>query len=106
VTRPGKPGQCLECGSTSTQRARGLCEPCYQRHRYRGTLDNFERPSRTADEVLDEWVLLRGDGHTIRQAAARLGMTHKALDQALVRAKRRGDPRSRRNFGLTMAGAA
>jgi hypothetical protein len=46
------------------------------------------------DELLDEWELLHGEGHTIPQAAPRLGMTVHALCQALLRARRGGDPRA------------
>lgn len=76
--------------------ARGLCNTCYHRNRYHGTLIDFERTTHAADELLDEWTLLRDDGYGYRNAAARLGVTVAALDKALCRAKRRGDPRGSR----------
>lgn len=99
--------KCLDCGrAMRTWRSkpdgrrrsvgRGLCETCHQRHRNHGTLSDFERRTRPADEVLEDWDFLRHQGYSIRDAAERMGMTHAALDKALYRAARRGDPRARR----------
>jgi hypothetical protein len=49
-----------------------------------------------ADDMLDTWDELRREGYTVRQAAERMGVTFAALDKALCRGKRRGDPRARR----------
>ena len=76
--------------------ARGLYNACYKRALRAGTLPDHERWNRPADELLDEWVLLRDDGYRPRDAAARIGVTYTALDKALCRAKRRGDPRGSR----------
>ena len=56
---------------------------------------DVECKSWTRDEVLDEWALLRQQGHHAAKVAYRLGMTADALLQALTRAKRDGDPRAR-----------
>lgn len=69
---------------------RGLCGTCRGRHRVRGSLIDFERPSRSIEEVVEEWTMLRDQGHNRRQAAPRMGMTHHALEQALRRAVKRG----------------
>lgn len=75
---------------------RGLCGRCRKRRLQDGTLGEAERRTYSADELLDEWVLLRDDGHRWRDAAARLGVTEAALHKALHVACRRGDPRGRR----------
>lgn len=73
--------------------ARGLCSRCWSAARTAGDLVDFERNTRTRDEVLDEWVLLRGEGYTRAQAAERIGMTFAAFDRAYWRAVAAGDPR-------------
>jgi hypothetical protein len=75
---------------------RGLCAACWQNPTIRA---NYPRSTFAADELLDEWTLLRSEGHTLRQAAERLGITYAALDKALQRAKHRGDPRAIRQPG-------
>ena len=49
---------------------------------------------RRAEEVLEEYALIREGVDSIRQAAERMGMTHSALDMALSRARKRGDRRA------------
>lgn len=96
---------CLDCGRTTVNRylelpaavtasGRGLCRRCYSRHERRGTLVDFPRTTRSRDELLDDWVLLREQGLDRRAAAARMGMTYSAFDRALVRARSKGDPRA------------
>jgi hypothetical protein len=85
-------------------RGRGLCDPCYHRAQYHGTLIDFERRTVARDELLDDWALLRSEGYTAVQAAPRLGMTPAALLKALDRARRDGDPRARFSYhGMTRA---
>lgn len=70
----------------------GLCNRCYRRARTAGTV---EPTVRRRDEVLDEWAMLRDTGTTdLREAAERMGMTWTALDMALYRARKDGDPRA------------
>jgi hypothetical protein len=73
---------------------RGLCDSCRSRARANGELIDFERFTRSRDELLDEWVLLRAEGYTMRQAAERLGMAYTAFERAYYRARRDGDPRA------------
>lgn len=77
-------------------KARGLCNACFCAEHKAGTLDDWETDLCPAHLVLDDWAILRDQGHTVRDAAPRLGMTAAALDKALERAKRRGDPRGHR----------
>lgn len=73
---------------------RGLCNFCHRRSRRDGTLLDYERPTRTLDEVMTEWEILRSEGYTRRQAADRLGMKWKAFEKAHERARHSGDPRA------------
>jgi hypothetical protein len=57
---------------------------------------DYELSFMRADDMLDTWDELRREGYTVRQAAERMGVTFAALDKALCRGKRRGDPRARR----------
>lgn len=75
---------------------RGLCWTCSSRNRRGGTLCDYERVTRSSEEVLAEWVRLRDDGISTRDAAPRLGMTLAALMRAQDRAVARGDSRGRR----------
>ena len=73
---------------------RGLCNACHKRADYHGRLADHPRSTWSRDEVLSEWELLRGEGHTRVQAAERLGMTPAAFERALQRARAAGDPRA------------
>ena len=79
---------CVECKRTP-RLARGLCVKCYHHHRFAGTLIDFERQLRPADELLAEWDELRRDGYTRRNAAERIGVTIFALSKAIQRANRK-----------------
>lgn len=70
--------------------ARGLCSRCYQTP---AAAHDFPRRTMSRDDLLDDWVVLRGEGYTVLHAADRLGISLDALSQALTRAKRAGDPR-------------
>lgn len=76
----------------AAQGARGLCAACYDWVTRHGCVDDYARVTWPSDELLAEWDLLRRDGHTMRQAAERLGVSYAALDKAIQRAK--GDPRA------------
>jgi hypothetical protein len=73
---------------------RGLCTPCWNRADADGTLIDYSRTTYTRDEVLDEWVELRGQGVTRRELAERLGMTWAAFERMWLRARAVGDPRA------------
>jgi hypothetical protein len=75
-------------------RGRGLCNFCYDAIQRAGALIDFERLTRSCDEVMAEWAILRQQGYTKRQAAERLGMKFKAFEKAYERARRAGDPRA------------
>lgn len=88
---------CLACGRrifpqrnspdpASRHIGRGLCSGCYDAHAYRGLHVDFERRTRSRDDVLSEWQLLRSEGHSKRQVAERLGMNLAAFNRALQRA--------------------
>lgn len=80
-------------------RGRGLCCACHTRVSRAGWLADYERRNRIRDEVMVEWELLRGEGYTKRQAAARLGMTFAAFDRAFHRSRRAGDSRAKPAIG-------
>lgn len=75
--------------------SRGLCEPCERAARADDTLLDYPRRIRSREEVVEEWDFLRSQGvFDVRQAAARMGMTFKALDKALYLARKAGDERA------------
>lgn len=97
--RPGP--ACAKCGHRPRHRdrgtpqiIRGLCPACYWPARSNGTVADWPRSTRSRDDVLDDWVILRAQGYTRRRAAERLGMTLAAFDGAIYRARRDGDPRA------------
>lgn len=87
---------CTDCNEEKLHFGRGLCGRCYDRHQRGGTLIDFPLAGYPAEELLTEWEILRSEGHSVRQAAERLGMKYATFDKALQRAQRRGDPRAAR----------
>lgn len=75
-------------------RGRGLCSHCYQTAWATGDLIDYPRATRSRNDLLDDYVILRAEGHTGQQIAQRLGMTYPAFERALQRARRDGDPRA------------
>lgn len=75
---------------------RGLCVNCADWLRRRGRIEEY--PLTEADVpiavVVEEWAWLanpwRSDAHNIEALAPRLGMTNKALERALERARSKG----------------
>lgn len=97
--RASVPPQCGRCrrffpplGDT-VHFGRGLCGRCWTKLDEDERLDH-EPTTRHRDDVLDDWLVLREEGHTKAQAAERLGMTFEAFDRAFHRARAAGDPRA------------
>jgi hypothetical protein len=61
--------------------------------RQSGELIEHERVTRSRAEVLEDWAILRAQGHTLAQSAARLDMPYGSLRDAVRRARLAGDPR-------------
>ena len=81
---------CVDCGTHRPgARWRRLCGTCYERHRYHGTVDRFQRTTWINDELIAEWEWLASEGYTRAQAAERLGMSKKRLEKAIERHQRR-----------------
>ena len=100
-----RPTRCMGCNRAmapysqtqadgSHHRARGLCSRCHSAFQYTGELIAFERLTRTRDELLEDWELLRAQGLTRRQAAERMRMPYLSFNRALQRARAGGDPRA------------
>lgn len=71
---------------------RGLCHPCWTTAEARGELDEYPRSTWSREDLLEEWEFLQPElpadvSHTrrIKLAANRLGMSHGALEKALLR---------------------
>lgn len=88
-------GPCARCRRLRPLVARHLCDSCYHGEMDRGRPTRWPRATYGRDELMGEWEPLSRD-HTIAQAAARLGMTAAALDRAVCRARKAGDPRALR----------
>lgn len=74
--------------------ANGLCERCYKAGRRAKDPVQTRSPYRRREEMLEEWEFLRSDGVTdLSVAASRMGVTRTALEKALERARKAGDPR-------------
>ncbi|WP_344029272.1 hypothetical protein [Pseudonocardia kongjuensis] len=76
------------------KKARGLCGACYMASWRREDLAEHAVQQRPRDDVLDDWLVLRGEGLSLRQAAARLGMSFEAFERAFYRARGDGDERA------------
>jgi hypothetical protein len=85
--------QPAQCHPGRPVNARGLCDSCYQTHHRAGTLDQFpiQRNQRRRVEFIADYELLRSEGYSRAQIAARLGMTRNAVDRAVQRAVAAGD---------------
>lgn len=83
-----------ERGTARHHVGRGLCQKCYEVFKYSGELIAFETLTRTRDELMEDWQILRSRGCTKRQAAQRIGMSFDSFNRAYSRARAAGDPRA------------
>lgn len=58
---------------------------CYGLHRRQGSLEDFDRLTRSRPEAFEKWLMLRRSGMTRREAARHMGMSVEALDQVRYR---------------------
>jgi transposase-like protein len=72
---------------------RGLCNACVHALTPDQLID-YERTTRSRDEVLADYDPLRRQGYPRRDIAARIGISLDALDRCLHRARHAGDPRA------------
>lgn len=79
--------------------SRGLCKWCWVQAKRAGALAEFPSQLRAWDLLLEDYAMLRDEGHRLRDIAERLGVSYDALDQALLR--HRDDPRARRPITST-----
>lgn len=80
------------CHPDRRHAGRGLCKPCYDRHLWAGTLDRFPavQPQRSRADFVADYTLLRAEGYTLGQIAARLGMKYRTAHAAYTRAAAAG----------------
>lgn len=88
--------QFRHCSRKNSNNGRDLCKQCYAKATRDGTLADYERRTRSRDELLDDYMLLRSEGYSWRHIAERLGMTYPAFERAMLRARADGDPRAAR----------
>ena len=79
-----------KCHPGRPHKARGLCPGCYEHHTNAGTLHQHPRNHRTMAEFVAAYTALRGEGHSARYVAYRLGITFDGLNKAYYRAVRAG----------------
>lgn len=73
---------CACCDQIGPIEARGLIADCYERHRYRGTLDDY--PTRQQLIAAELATLDRGQP-TLRSLAARLGVSTRTIQRHRAR---------------------
>ena len=78
----------------AVHQGRGLCQIDYFRHDRAGTLLDFPRLTMSHDDTLTDWDMLRRDRKTRVEAAKIMGITVAALDKAIERGVKAGDPRA------------
>lgn len=84
---------------TAPRGGQGLCRNHYQQARRDAqpkphSLNVRGSEGRSAEEVLEDYHMIRDDVSTVAEAADRMGMSWSALDKALYRARQRGDDRA------------
>src|SRR5581483_7161214 len=67
--------ECASCEQMAPLTCRGLCEPCRDRHRKAGTVEEFGYVK--ADRLADYEWLTRDCGETLYVAAARIGISER-----------------------------
>lgn len=67
---------------------RGLCGRCYHSLARRGYLNDCPRATHPASQLAKQWLDMKDRGWTRREAAAHLGVTLAALEQAITRHNR------------------
>lgn len=83
-------------GNTVVHTGRGLCDCCWSFLIDTDGLLDYPRLTVTANDVLDDYVILRADGYTWRQCATKLDMSYVAFERAMYRARKNLDPRAGR----------
>lgn len=71
---------CARCARLRQSPGRGLCHTCYDHARRHGLREDYPRTRRSRDEVLADWQLLADWGLDRGAAAARIGITRRALN--------------------------
>jgi hypothetical protein len=69
--------------------ARGVCKPCYYRAWRQGELEDLPSLIVPNEGLVQDLLILRNRGYTLQRAADTLGVTYKALEQALCRYRRK-----------------
>lgn len=92
---PSEPRHQPACHPGRRHYGRRLCKQCYDAAYRQGRTADFPSVTRRADDMLDDFALLRSEGYDRRQIAARLRIDVRTLDKALYRARLRGDGRAR-----------
>lgn len=88
----------------TTHHGRGLCGGCRDHVRVHGDLVDYPRITRSRDDVLDAYAILKTKGHTKREIAHELDMTYPAFERAILRARKAGDPRAARQIEVLVEG--
>lgn len=84
---------CEHCGRLGLHCGRGLCKSCYSRLRS-GGLGRHPRKTKPSSYTLNNWYRLTLEGNRCRQVAEAIGMSQDAVERAVQRARKEGDPRA------------
>jgi hypothetical protein len=90
----GRTVDCLCCGRSGVHSGRGLIKRCYTWYYNRDMIDLWPRKTRHSDDVLTLWERYTRLDWSRREIANHLGMDMRALEQVVIRARRRQDPRA------------
>lgn len=97
IAAEGTPREQRPEGSAE-RRGRGCCGTCYAGATKDGTLADYPRVNRSAEDFLEDWAWLRDEeGATREEAAARLGYSSlESFERVLLRLRRDrpDDPRT------------